>query len=136
MKKSWSERYNTGKEPLVAPSIRKISGCPPGTTMLVPVPSQVDEYIKSIPYAETRTTAQMAKDLARNAGAEITCPMCCTVFLRICSEKAFEEYRAGSPVDSITPFWRMAHPGSPLRKNLSFGVEFVDAMLAMEQTGK
>jgi hypothetical protein len=133
MPKTWSEKYNNGKAPYVAPSIRRISGLPPGSKMFVPIPSQVDDYIRSIPFGETRTTAQMAIDLAQAAKADLTCPMCCGMFARICSEKAFEEYQAGDPIDRITPFWRMAPPGSPIRKKLSFGVEFVDARLALER---
>jgi hypothetical protein len=104
MPKSWSEKFHNGKAPIVAPSIRTVSGFPPGSQMLVPVPSQIDEYMRSIPSGEDRTPAQMATDLARAAGADLTCPMCCGLFLRICSEKAFEELEAGSLVENITPF--------------------------------
>jgi len=132
MAKSWTEKYHNGKEPLVAASIRKVSGFPPGSQMLIPTPSQVDDYIWSIPCGETRTTAQMAKDLAASAGADLTCPMCCGLFLRICAEKAYEEFEAGSPSGSITPFWRMISATPQIRKKLSFGSEFVDAMLATD----
>jgi hypothetical protein len=132
MAKSWSEKFNNGKEPFVAPSIRKVSGFAPGAKMLIPIPSQVDAYMRSIPYGESRTTSEMAGDLARAAGADLTCPMCCGMFIRICSEKAFEEIEAGSPVESVAPFWRMVAHGSPIRKKLSFGLELVDTMLAAE----
>jgi len=58
--------------------------------------------------------------------------MCCGIFVRICAEKAFEEFEAGSPIEEIAPFWRMVLPNSPIRKKLSFGVEWVDAMRATE----
>jgi hypothetical protein len=103
--------------------------------MLIPIPSQVDDYIRSIPFGETRTIEQMATHLANVAEADLTCPMCCGMFLRICSEKAFEEFKAGIPIDTITPFWRMAPLGSHIRKKLSFGVEFVDMRLAIEKIG-
>jgi hypothetical protein len=74
----------------------------------------------------------MASDLARSAGGDLTCPFCCGSFLRICSEKAFEELEAGGPIESITPFWRMVPPRSQIRKKLSFGEEFVDKMRALE----
>jgi hypothetical protein len=132
MAKTWKEKFNNGKEPIVAPSIRTISGFPPGTLMLIPVPSQIDGYIRSIPSGQERTIAQMSQELAHTAGAELTCPMCCGMFLRICSEKAFEDYSGGSPIESITPFWRMAAPKSPIRNKLSFGVELVDEMRRKE----
>jgi hypothetical protein len=135
MAKTWTEKYNNGKEPFVAPSIRKVSGFPPGSMMLIPIPAQVDGYIRSIPPGEDRTIEQMSKSLARAAGADLTCPMCCGMFLRICAEKAFEELGSGTTAERITPFWRMVTPKSPLRKKLSFGTELVDTMRAAESTG-
>lgn len=132
MPKSWSEKFNNGKTPFVAPSIRRIMGFPQGSMMLIPIPAQVDEYIRAIPFGETRTTAEMADDLAKANGAELTCPMCCGMFLRICAERAHEEYLDGRPIEDLTPFWRMAPEGSQIRRKLSFGVEFVDAHLAAE----
>jgi hypothetical protein len=132
MPKSWSEKFHNGKAPVVAPSIRTVSGFPPGSKMLIPIPAQVDGYIRSIPCGESRTIARMGNDLAQSAGADLTCPMCCGLFLRICSEKAFEELQAGSPIESIAPFWRMAPPGANIRKKLSFAVELIDTMLATE----
>jgi hypothetical protein len=132
MTKTWTEKFNNGKSPIVAPSIRKISGFPPGSEMLIPIPAQVDGYIRSIPYGEERTLAQMSVELAHAAGAELTCPMCCGLFLRICAEKAFEDHEAGCPIENITPFWRMIPPKSPIRKKLSFGEELVDKMRAIE----
>jgi len=132
MAKSWTEKFTNGKTPIVAPSIRKVSGFPPGSLMLIPTPSQVDSYIRSIPSGEERSLQQMSMELAQSAGAELTCPMCCGLFLRICAEKAFEDLEAGKPKDAITPFWRMIPPKSPVRKKLSFGVELVDTMRAGE----
>jgi hypothetical protein len=132
MAKTWTEKFDSGKLPFVAPSNRKISGFPPGSLMLIPVPSQIDAYIRSIPSGEDRTTEQMSRELAQHAGADLTCPMCCGLFLRICSEKAFEDLEAGSPVSAVTPFWRMVPPKAPIRKKLSFGEDFVDAMRAAE----
>ena len=136
MAQTWTEKFHSGMKPVVAPSIRTISGFPPGSPMLIPIPSQVDDYIRSIPRGESRTREQMASDLAQMAGADLTCPFCCGTFIRICSEKAFEELEAGKPVESVTPFWRILGPKSPIRKKLSFGVDLVDAMIARETTAQ
>lgn len=133
MAKTWTEKFQNGKEPFVAPSIRTVSGFPVGSLMLIPVPSQIDGYIRSIPSGEDRTVEQMSRELAEGAGADLTCPFCCGSFLRICAEKAFEELQAGSPIGAITPFWRMVTPKSPNRKKLSFGVELVDKMRETER---
>jgi hypothetical protein len=135
MTKTWSEKFHNGKEPIVAPSIRTISGLPPGSMMLIPIPSQIDDYIRAIPSGEERTVEQMAGELAQAAGADLTCPFCCGSFFRICAEKAFEEFQAGSPMESVAPFCRMLPPKSPVRKRLSFGTDLVDGMRAKERSG-
>lgn len=132
MPKSWTEKFHNGKSPAVGPSVRKAFGRPAGTLMLVPTPAQVDGYIRAIPPGEDRSLEQMSAALARASGAEVTCPMCCGMFLRICAEKAFEDFSSGQPIDAITPFWRMIPPHAPIRRKLSFGVELVDRMRATE----
>jgi hypothetical protein len=132
MAKTWTEKFNNGMVPTVAESTRTVSGFPRGSKMLIPIPSQVDGYIRSIPAGEERNVGQMSTELAQSAGADLTCLLCCGLFLRICAEKAFEDIEAGSPIESVTPFWRMIEPKSPIRKKLSFGVEFVDTMRATE----
>lgn len=132
MAKTWTEKFNNGKTPVVAPTNRTISGFPIGSLMLVPTPAQVDDYLRSIPRGQSRTPAEMARDLAHKNGAELTCPMCCGLFVRICAERAFEELQAGAEPSAVTPFWRILPPGQKLRNKLSFDPEVLDSIRKSE----
>jgi len=132
MGKTWAEQFYKAEEPVVAPSVRVISGFPIGTMMLLPSPSQVDSYLRTIPCGQERTVKQMGQDLAASAGAQLTCPFLCRTHLRVCAEKAYEDLQSGSDPVTITPFWRMIPSDSSVRKRLSFGVGFVDEMRGKE----
>ena len=94
--------------------------------MLIPTPRQVDNYIRTIPKGFSKTQQDMGAELAKAAGADITCPMCTGMFLRISAEAAHEEMVAGKK--TVTPFWRIIPPKALVRKKLTFGDAIVDEM--------
>ena len=110
---------------------RMVQGIPAGGKMLIPTPRQVDTYIRGIPSGESRTTKDMSLDLGRQANADLACPLCCGIFLRISAEAAHEELAAGKATDEVTPFWRMIPPKAPIRKKIAF-VALVDDLRAAE----
>ena len=110
---------------------RMVGGVPAGGKMLIPTPRQVDSYIRSIPRGASRTSAEMGSDLAKEAGADITCPLCCGIFVRISAEAAHEEMLAGRSASEVTPFWRIIPPKAPIRKKLAFAA-LVDELRASE----
>lgn len=128
MPKTWQEKLHNGKEPFVGVMDRKVGGVPAGGMMLIPTPMQVDEYIRAIPKGTAKTREEMANDLARKAGADVTCPMCTGIFVRIVSEAAHEEMVNGKSKDKVTPFWRIIPPKAPVRKKLTFGEAVVDQL--------
>jgi hypothetical protein len=123
--KTWAEKLANGKEPVVGASSRSIGGFPPGSMMLIPTPRQVDDYIRRIPKGKSKTQQEMSIELAAEADADLTCPMCCGLFIRIVAEAAHEAMLAGRP--NITPFWRIIPPEATIRKKLSF-VPLVDKL--------
>ena len=116
--KTWAEKLDNGKDPTVGASSRSVSGFPPGSMMLIPTPRQVDDYIRRIPKGKSKTQQEMSADLAAEADADLTCPMCCGLFIRIASEAAHEEMLAGRR--NVTPFWRIIPPEATIRKKLAF----------------
>ena len=124
--KTWQEKLDNGKEPFVGVMNRTVSGVPAGGMMLIPTPRQVDDYIRTIPKGASKTQRDMGDDLAKAAGADITCPMCTGMFLRISAEAAHEEMVAGKKM--VTPFWRIIPPKALVRKKLTFGDAIVDEM--------
>lgn len=104
---------------------RNYADIPEGATMLIPTPTIVEGYIKDIPEGIHTSLQQMRKDLAAQYNAEYTCPITSGIFLRIVSEKAYEEYQEGESKDDIAPFWRMINKKTPTAKKLSFGTDFI-----------
>lgn len=124
-RKSWSEKFNTRKEPEVKRVDEKFADIPAGATMLIATPAIVEAYIKEIPKGKRGDIRTMRKDLAAQYHAEYTCPVTSGIFLRIVAEKAYEDHMQGKKVNQVTPFWRMIDPASPAAKKLSFGTDFI-----------
>lgn len=128
--KTWQEKLNNGKEPFVGVMNRMVGGVPAGGMMLIPTPMQVDDYIRAIPKGVSKTQQDMGAELAAEAGADVTCPMCTGIFVRISAEAAHEEMVAGKKM--VTPFWRIIPPEANVRKKLTFGEAIVDEMRKSE----
>ena len=122
--KTWQEKLNNGKEPYVGVMNRAISGVPAGGIMLIPTPRQVDDYIRAIPKGVSKTQQEMGAELAAKAKADVTCPMCTGIFVRISADAAHEEMSAGK--SEVAPFWRIIPPKANIRKKLTFGDAIVD----------
>ncbi len=125
-KKTWKEKLDSGGEPHVGTMTRTISGIPAGGLMLIPIPRQVDNYIRGIPKGVSKTTKEMGDALAKEAGADISCPLCIGIFTRISAEAAHEAMLTGEK--EVTPFWRIIPPKATVRKKLSFGEAVVDQL--------
>lgn len=126
MPKTWNEKLNIDRKPEVGPSVRKIDGFPPGSMMLVSTPREVRDYVMALKPGTKSSIPEMRESLAKQFGAEVTCPMVSGIFARIVSEAALEDHRDGMPLDKITPFWRLVDPKTPLAKRLSCGPDFVE----------
>jgi len=130
--KTWQERLNQSKTPLVKQLEFDFAGLKGGTMMLVSAPQEIDEYIRRIPFGKTCSIKQMGAELAQKHGADAICPASTSIFLRIVAEAACEELQAGKDVGSITPFWRVVEPGSRLVQKLACGINFLEAMWECE----
>lgn len=131
-KKTWLEKFNVAREPVVEVTDKTFADIPKGSKMLIATPRVVDAYLRHIPEGRHTTLQQMRKDLAAEYRAEYTCPITAGIFLRIVSELAHEQYEQGTPLKKIAPFWRMIDRKAPLAKKLSFGYDFVDVQRAKE----
>jgi hypothetical protein len=124
-KKTWAEKMAHPPQPEVSVLDKPYAGSAPGAKMLIPTPVAVKSYIESIPSSQAKTMPEMRSDLARLYGADMTCPLTSGIFTRIVAEAALDEMRSGKSVESITPFWRLIAPKSPLAAKLTCGVDFV-----------
>lgn len=122
--KSWSDRLDTGVA-VVKATPRTMSDVVEGQPMLVPTARQVDDFIRAIPPGAKVDVRALRTALARENGAEVTCPVYTGYHLRTVAEAANEALERGMPLDQVTPFWRVLDMKTPTTKKLSFGAAFV-----------
>lgn len=131
-KKSWTEKFNTKKEAEVKRIDKAFADMPEGCLMLIATPQIIADYVAEIPKGKTSSIPQMRKDLAGDYNADYTCPVTSGIFLRIATEKAYEELEAGKNINDITPFWRIISPKDKIAQKLSFGKDFIIAQRKKE----
>lgn len=124
-RKSWSEKLNIDRKPVIEKADKDFAGIKAGQMMLIPTPKIVDAYIRQIPEGREVDSNTIRKDLAAEYHAEVTCPLTTGIFIRIAAEAAYEELEKGKPLNKITPFWRVINEKSSTAKKLSFGTKFL-----------
>jgi hypothetical protein len=124
-RKTWIEKRDIDKQPVVKKLKKDFADMRSGERMLIATPKLVDNYIRQIPKGHQYSLSGMRKDLASEYKADVTCPVTSGIFLRIVAEAAWEEYGKGKPLKDITPFWRVMDEHSATAKKLSFGTAFL-----------
>lgn len=123
--KSWTEKFNAPARVAVKPAPVSIAGMKAGEVMLVPTPKLIDDYLRAIPRGSHVDVRAMRKALAQSHGAQVTCPIYTGYHLRTVAEAAHEALELGTPMEAMTPFWRVLDKASPTTRRLSFGAAFV-----------
>lgn len=131
-KKTWIEKREIEKKPEIKRIEKDFADIPAGSTMLIPTPQLVNEYIKSIEEGSNLDIKTIRKELALQHRADFTCPVTTGIFLRIVAEAAYEELQSGANIGDIAPFWRVIDPKGPLAGKLSFGRELLLEMREKE----
>jgi len=135
MAKSWSDKLSTGI-PKVETIDRPFAGFPAGATMLVSSPREVQELVAGLQKGQCLTIPDVRAALAKQHGADFTCPLTTSIFLRIVSEAAWDAHLAGEPIDRITPFWRAIAPNDKIAKKLRCGIDFIENARRSEGIGR
>ena len=73
---------------------------------------------------------QIRERLAGDHNADLTCPLCTGIFLRLSAEAAEEDRSRGEK--EIAPYWRVVKAGGSLNERLPGGVEAQAARLLEE----
>ncbi len=73
--------------------------------MLIPTPMMVDEIIRGVRKGRLITSAIIRARLAQKMRADVTCPLCTGIFVRIAAETAEEDRALGKA--RVTPYWRV-----------------------------
>lgn len=129
-KKTALERLAQDKQTKRVLLEKSFGGMAAGQHMFVATPSLVANYIKNIPYGETRSVENMRADLAIANGCAGTCPMSTAIFIRIAGEASLEQIAAGYPAADVIPIWRIIDGSHKIAKRLN-----VDSAWLNEQRG-
>ena len=87
--------------------------------MLIPTPMMVDEVIRGVRRGKLITTGAIRKILAEKMGADVTCPLCTGIFVRISAETSEEDRAAGKA--RVTPYWRVVTDKGELNEKFPGG---------------
>jgi alkylated DNA nucleotide flippase Atl1 len=105
------------------PKIIDISGQPEavarygGIKMLIAAPMQYNALMARVPEGKVVTSDQLRAYLAKNAGADFTCPLTAGIFINICARASVERN-----TDNI-PYWRTLKSKGELNEKYPEGVE-------------
>ena len=125
MAKTWEQKFNDGREPIIKQIEKKFADIPEGASMLIASPRVVAAYLEQLPEGYSADIKKIRTDLANEYAAEYTCPVTTSIFLRVVSEYAHEKITKGTPASEVPPFWRAIEPKSKILGKLSFGKDFV-----------
>ena len=132
-KPTWNDKLRCSKASEVKRLDKAFAGMPEGSRMLIASPAILDEYVRAIPQGRTVSVKSMRDELADRHRAEHTCPVTTGIFLRIVAEAAWERHLTGESLESLTPFWRVIEPDSPLAAKLACGTDFIAKQRAKEK---
>ena len=104
-KTRWRSKLEKAQEPSVFEMTGKTAERFGPGKMLIPTPMMVDEVIRSVRRGRLITTGAIRKILAEKMGADVTCPLCTGIFVRISAETSEEDRAAGRA--RVTPYWRV-----------------------------
>lgn len=123
--RSWAEKVAAAPPPVVKPVPVNIAGMKIGEIMLVPSPTVIAAFIARIPFGSAIDVKTLRRQLAQEFQAEVTCPITTGFHLRAVAEAAYEAWRDGAAIETVTPFWRVLDETTPTAAKLACGVEFI-----------
>jgi len=134
-KKTWADKKKA-KPPHTVILDKDFAGVPAGARLLISCPMELEDYLtKHVPAGTTKEIQQVRRELAALHGADATCPVSTSIFLRTVAEAAWDEIERGTPATEVVPFWRVVDPKSPLTKKLRAGSHWIEQQRLAETAG-
>lgn len=93
---------------------------PPGGSMVISTPSEIDELVRAIPKGKLATVNTLRDALARRHGTSIACPVTTGIFLNIAARAAAEIEEMGGK--RVTPWWRVLKSDGTLNPKMPGGI--------------
>ena len=110
---------------------RKVVDDPRGRgKMLIPKPLDIDGLVRKIARGKLLTDSSIRERLAVDFHADLTCPLCAGIFLRLVAEAAEEDLSRG--VAEVAPYWRVLKADGSLNMKFPGGTEAQAARLTAE----
>ena len=128
----WRRRFAEAKPARKVVLHTDFAGIRAGTTMFIGSPGVTANYVARIPKGETRSIERLRNELARQNGAQATCPVTTAIYLRIVAEVALRDLADGSPTEAVIPFWRVIAPDSKIAKKLSCASAMIEHYRQLE----
>ena len=131
MAKTALEKLHVDKQPKIVDSLPEgVTWGPPGCSMVVSTPLEVDGLMKRVRTGKLTTITEIRESLAQRHGTDIACPISTGIFINI-SAAAAEERRAQG-AKRITPWWRTLKSGGELNPKFPGGVDHQRSLLEAE----
>lgn len=132
-KKTWADKMSA-KPPHTVTIDKDFAGIPAGSRLLISCPTELEAYLREhVPLGTTKEIQQVRRELAALHGADATCPVSTSIFLRAVAEAAWDRMEAGASTADVAPFWRVVDPKSPLAKKLRAGSQWIEQQRATER---
>jgi hypothetical protein len=133
--KTWADKRQA-KSPHTVTLDKDFAGVPKGSRLLISSPLQMEDYLRTqVPVGTVKEIQQVRRELAALHGADATCPVSTSLFLRTVAEAAWDEIEGGKAASDVVPFWRVVDPKSPLAKKLRAGSHWIEQQRLAEARG-
>ncbi|HWP21272.1 MAG TPA: hypothetical protein VN417_00920 [Candidatus Cryosericum sp.] len=97
-----------------------------GTKLLIAPPLAYDEIMRRVPFGKVITTDAIRVYLAKQNGADSTCPLTAGIFINIAAQASSER------LEDETPYWRTLKREGELNEKYPGGIEAQCARLEQE----
>ena len=97
--------------------------------VLIPAAHMLDEFVRRLPPGKASDIAAMKKEFARNAHADLTCPVTTRLHLHSLCESAIQAHSDGA---EIVPIWRLIGADDATAKRVRGAAELIREMRARE----
>ena len=132
MAKTAGQRLAEKKEPKKVVLEKDFAGVKKGSLLFVGTPQIIADYMRKIPFGQTRTIDRMRRELARRRKCDATCPVSTAIFIRIAAQAAIDEMDGGKPAADVIPFWRLITPEDKVATKLTIDREWIETQRNIE----
>lgn len=108
------------------------AGLAAGARLHISTPRDLDARIRSIPAGTTLDVPALRNEIAAAHDADSTCPVTTAIHLRTVIDVAIDDLTTGTPIDDITPFWRVVAPDSALALKVEGAADVIRAQRRAE----